>query len=1298
MKRFLLSATLIVLTYIGTNAKERFVYTQISQKEGLTSTVNSICKEKDGDVWIGTPNGLYSFNGYALKNYSEDLLDSRKVLSVSMDPDGNIWVLTDKHVFRQEAETKRFTLVSQTTDPYFCITYDSEGFWIGSLTKIYRYTYSDGILKPMFDNPAKFECRFICMYDDRTLLCCSHSGKFLLDTTDGKFTEAPFGNINSVSSVLVDRHERIWFALYNNGIEVYEKDGTMLKKYNTANSSLSNNLVLCLAEKDSLMIAGTDGGGINIIDLENDEINVLSHISGDSSSLPAHSIKSLFVDNYGNIWIGSIRDGLISVSKSGINSYRETHLGLSNGLSNPTVICLHQDSYDGMIWIGTDGEGINSFNPKTGKFSHFASTFKTKVVSIAELWKEELVISTFSDRLMIFNKATGRTRELPLADESIRTWVSHSGRSINLYNEEDGDLLLFSNTLFRYDKKSRQCKPIESPDGKRSYSNFFILGKSPEGVWMHNNNSIFLLKDDADTLILKGIHNNGLINSGHLTKDGIIWLATMEGLCYFDIKNNSFGHIESNVFSSANSVICDNLSRVWIGTNLGLSAYLTKSEGFTQFDESDGAMPNEFLPKPHLLTAEGDVYLGGVQGLLRIYSDYTTDTSEEPRLKLSDISIDGTRHPNYSGRSITLPRDSKSLDIEVCAMERDIHRQRVYRFSLSDDKIYETSIPMLSLRQRPNPGTYHVTAACTKRNGEWTEPFYLMTLKVPQPWYLSWWFIGGCLALLILIFLTAIYSINRRKSDELKIALQEQEQKVYEEKVKMLINISHELRTPLTLIMAPIKRLLKEMDSDLEEFSVLSRIYRQSVRMKSIIDMVLDLRKMEVGNNHLKIEQQDYNNWISNAVQDIAEEVKASGICIELNLDNSIGLVEFDKQKCDIVLTNILVNAIKHSKSGDRITIRTHMTDNGMVCTSISDQGPGLGKDIDPSKMFTRFYQSASEQYGSGIGLSYSKILVEMHRGSIGVSNNPDNGATFWWEIPLTAVDSSLSASEPHEYLNKLLGHSSEADIQIPVKDDFTTLGMKLMLVDDNQDLLDFLREALCQDFADIITVTGGNAALKEIKENRLPDIIVSDVNMPDGDGYTLCQTLKESDRYSHIPIVLLTARGEEQSQSKSYRLGADAFLGKPFEIETLMELLRNLLRNKSEIRKRYLDNDIAAESDYGSNEERFILQLNKIISEHLSDPGLDQQFICHEMGVSRALLYNKMKAITGAGTKEYIIKIRIEKAKSLVENTSLTIAEISEMTGFASQSYFSTAFKNYTGMTPSQFKQNRKESKKQIS
>ena len=419
-------------------------------------------------------------------------------------------------------------------------------------------------------------------------------------------------------------------------------------------------------------------------------------------------------------------------------------------------------------------------------------------------------------------------------------------------------------------------------------------------------------------------------------------------------------------------------------------------------------------------------------------------------------------------------------------------------------------------------------------------------------------------------------------------------------------------------------------------------------------------------------------------MQDIISEEDAEGIHISLQPDPKVGLVDFDKAKCETVLMNMLMNAIKHTNKGGNITIATSALENGFVRISVSDEGPGLG-DIDRSKMFTRFYQSNSEQYGSGIGLSYSKILVELHGGRIGADNNPDKGATFWWEIP---SESEMHTEAPEKaYLNELIGDNTADDMTGSETDYFRTDRLRLMLVDDSQDLLEFLCEAMAGEFAEIMTATSGNAAMKLISSGMLPDIIVSDVNMSDGDGYRLCKNIKGNDKYNHIPVILLTARGEEQSQGESYRLGADGFMAKPFEVETLMELIRSLLRRKEEIRKRYLDTEGESRTEYGSNEESFILQLNRIIAENISNPDLDQQLLCREMGVSRASLYNKMRTITGAGAKEYITRIRLEKAKSLIETTDLSIVDISEKTGFTSQSYFSTAFKAYTGMTPSQYK-----------
>ena len=1295
MKRLFLSLYIILsFSILPLTAGEQFIYTRISNREGLPSTVCSIYKEKDGNVWLGTPSGLYIFNGHDLKHIEDSLFRDRYIQQIDEDQEGGIWILTDNWVMHRKKGEDKFTWHKAESHyerpPFYCMCQDKDGIWLGSHGSIYRYTYKDCKFS-LFCYTEGWDsvCQFLNKIDDSTLLCSSRSGSILINTDTKEISEIELGPIREVSGTMTDSRGRLWISFYNHGIRVYDKDLVLLKTYTTRNSSLSNDLVICFTEKDSKIWAGTDGGGINIIDPETDNIRVLSHISGDASSFPAHTIKSLHTDNYGNIWAGATREGLIRISQSYMTTYSDCHIGLESGLSNPTVLSLYQEEGDRFIWIGTDGEGLNRFDPKTNRFTHFEQTRKTKIVSIVTYSETELAISVYAGGALIFNKNTGSIRPMNIRNEELDYFMKYTGRSTIIANGKDNDIYFLRNIVQKYDKKTGLCHTVPMEPGVTCRGALYVIGKTENGLYLHDTYSIYKIDEEAGVVLNIGSADGHMIYSGDLGTDGDIWLGTSKGLGRFNEFSQELSFIQTNLFSEATTVVRDRDSRIWIGTGSNLYAFLADEGSFALFGESDGAYSNEYLAKPHLRSHNGDIYIGGVQGLLRIDSEYTIDASEIPAISLYDITVDKKSIYADEENIYEVPQDSKILSISVSTQETDIFRHKMYRFSIAGSgKEYELMSPVLEIRDLPDPGKYDVLVSCTKRNGEWTEPSRIMTLRIPRPWYMSGWFIMGLLIFILVIAGSVMIGYMHRKASRLQLALKEKEQMIYEEKVRMLINISHELRTPLTLIMAPLKRLLNDTTPQQEQTATLLRIYRQSKRMKNLLDMVLDLRKLEVGKSGLKIEQADFNNWISTTVEDIINEENAEGIYISTELDSCIAAVDFDKRKCETVLMNILINAIKHSVTGDKIIIRTILTDTGNVRVSISDEGPGLG-DMNRSELFKRFYQGNSEEYGSGIGLSYSKILVELQGGRIGAENNEVRGATFWWEIP---VKSAGPTEVPDKaYLNELMDYSTTEDVHTPESNGFSTSGLSLMLVDDSQDLLDFLSEALTGEFAEIITVTGGNKALSIIGEGRIPDIIVSDVNMPDGDGYNLCSRLKSNEKYSHIPIVLLTARGEQQSQSNSYKVGADAFMAKPFEIETLTELLKGLLRKRDDVRRKYLDNSGKLTSDYGSNEESFIIKLNRIISENIGNPDLDQQFLCKEMGLSRASLFNKMKSITGAGAKEYITKIRLEKAKRLITETNLTIAEVSDQTGFASQSYFSTAFKNYTGITPSQYKQENK-------
>ena len=1287
MKKVLTIIVALSLHLVHSFAKEQYIFTQVSHKEGFTSTVNCIYKETDGNVWIGSPAGLYTFNGYSLKHHSDSLLAGRKIYRIEEDSHGNLWVLTDNWPLLRKKDEPAFASLKLSSEKrtFNSICMDEEGVWLGSTGRLYRYDYATGKMDAFTagDNSTPFGYKDIIRLDSGKLLCSSLDGIIMIDPATGEVSESSLGSSKEVSAAMIDSKGNIWLALYNNGIEVYDQQENLIYSYNTSNSALNNNVVLCFTERDGRIWAGTNGGGINIIDPEEGRITALSHVSGNPASFPAQSIKSIYTDTYGNIWAGSMRDGLIQVSSSEMKTYSESHFGTKAGMSNTTVLCLHQDPESRFIWIGTDGDGINRFDPQTNEFTHYRSTANSKVVSITDFSKDELALSIYSEGILIFNKITGQTRPLTIKDDDLIYKLRYTSRSIYLNSEPDGKILVLCKTIKRLDPQTGSSQQVDI-GGNPLNNDIHTIGKTPTGIWAHDSKRIFFLKYGATATETSGTLEESIIRSGYIGEKGLIWLATDNGLYNFDPATGKFSQISTSLFTNATSVICDRNSRIWVGTDLDVFAYLTESESFAMFGESDGAQPNEYLSKPRLLSREGDVYMGGVYGLLRIDKDYTIEKLEIPRLGLNEILVDGEVLSEPDRGLYHVPHHSNSMTINVSTQEKDIFRNKMYRFSFSNGgPTFEKAAPTVNIRQLPPPGRYVISVSCTKRNGNWTQPVEIATIRIQRPWYLSGWFIGGTLFLILAITGTVLLLIAYRKANMLQLALKEQEQRVYEEKVQMLINVSHELRTPLTLIMAPLKRILNDKEASDKYSETLGRIYRQSRRMKDMLNMVLDLRKMEVGKNSLKIESVDFNKWLESSIEDIIAEEHAEGINIVLDTDPAITRAEIDVRKCDTVLMNILINAIKHSATGDIITIRTRLTAADTVIVSVSDQGPGLG-DADMSELFTRFYQSSQEQYGSGIGLSYSKILIELMGGSIGAEDNEDKGATFWWEIPVIA---EFGVTPVKAYLNELLGYDPGEEITVPETRSIDTSGMTLMLVDDNADLLDFLKESLHSEFREIILASSGNRAMKMLESGNVPDLIVSDVNMTDGDGYKLCKDVKDNEKFSHIPVVLLSAHRQDESQNESYKIGAEAFLPKPFEIDTLLELVRNILGRKAEIKKKYLKSDIEGLASYSSKEEGFILQLNRVIAEHMSDPELDQLVLCRELGMSRAALYNKMKAITGAGAKEYITKIRLEKAKTMIETTGLSIVEISEMTGFTSQSYFSTAFKAYTGMTPSQYK-----------
>lgn len=740
----------------------------------------------------------------------------------------------------------------------------------------------------------------------------------------------------------------------------------------------------------------------------------------------------------------------------------------------------------------------------------------------------------------------------------------------------------------------------------------------------------------------------------------------------FSPNDGSYTHISNSLINEAMSVASDQHGRLWIGNNERLLSWMTTQKRFILYGVPDGVTPNEYLPKPRLLSSEGDVYLGSVNGLLRIASTLPKEHPESPVLELSDVFVGGDRMEYISGRKpvLKIPEQSRTITIKVKAHNKDIFRKPAYCYNLQGyekEPIY-SYLPELTLNML-SAGTYQITASCTTRSGEWTDNYPIIELIILPPWYRTWWFILTCMLTALSAVGLSVYSFLRRKENRMKLAMKEHEQQAYEEKIRFLININHELRTPLTLIHAPLKQLIEQFPAKDARYRVLQNIARQSERMKNLLNMVLDVRKMEVSQSTLHIESINLEKWLEEVVEDFIPEATQKHITLTRQLSAGIESFYCDKEKCTTIITNLLINAIKYSNEGGEINIITSLSEKkDRVRISVSDQGPGL-KDIDVSKLFTRFYQGENSRPGSGIGLSYSKILAEQQGGSVGALNNVESaGSTFWFELPLNIKPGKLIL-QPQPYLNELLA-SAENIESVPDEPTFRseTKDYTILVVDDNMELVDYLTDAMRSYFKDVRTAYNGEEALEMCRQWH-PDVIISDIQMPKMNGYELCKRVKEELDISHTPVILLTARNDEASRIFGYKNGADTYLTKPFEISTLYTAIYNQLKNRERIKKKYISSKTAPtpeESTFSAADEKFLNTMNQIITENIDEPNMGVPFLCDKLGMSRASLYNKLKALTGMGANDYINKLRIDNAINLLLNSSLTVNEIADRVGFS--------------------------------
>jgi DNA-binding response OmpR family regulator len=469
-------------------------------------------------------------------------------------------------------------------------------------------------------------------------------------------------------------------------------------------------------------------------------------------------------------------------------------------------------------------------------------------------------------------------------------------------------------------------------------------------------------------------------------------------------------------------------------------------------------------------------------------------------------------------------------------------------------------------------------------------------------------------------------------------------------------------------------------------------MFRHLNYIRELIDQLLDFRKMDQKIEQVNLAQIDLNQWLQDTIHEFDVLFRDREVHVQFDLDEQLPNVWFDREKLKRVVYNLLNNAFKYAPETRIIYVQTRSEDQERVVVSVADQGPGIPED-KKKKIFDRFYMLEKQQGATGIGLAYAKMLIELHGGNMGVENRDPSGAVFYFELPLGPTSETegeeFSLKTPGKFASEEESISGDDQKQATSVDESFFHDLTMLVVEDDPELLSFLKESIVSVFKRVLTAQNGEEALAEVR-NSYPDIVVSDVMMPVKDGWDLCRDIKSDLEISHIPVVLMTAKSDEQDLVKGYKLGADQYLTKPVSFDLLFSVVENLLKNRMMLKQRYQESSIQlkpADLTFSNADEAFLAKLNTIIEREIENPELSVDLLVDKMAMSRAALYNKLKAIVGTSINNYINKYRVNYAEALLKETDLSIADIAIKLGFSGQGYFSTLFRQFTDYSPRQFR-----------
>jgi signal transduction histidine kinase/ligand-binding sensor domain-containing protein/DNA-binding NarL/FixJ family response regulator len=1271
------------------------------------NNINSIAEDNERRIWIGTADGLnvYDRRTAAMTKINRPEFRSNIISQVLVTSKGKLLVGTDNGLYEYHTDTDSCTLYSraysgdvmpQTSVKSLCE--DTNGsIWIG--------TWNEGIYR--IDSHGKF------------------------------YAYPRINEHNSAHVIFQDSHGGIWvgswgYGLFklNNPYTPRTASWTNFRHSNSDPTSLGDDIIYSIAENRATgsVWVGTRSG----ISVYNSATGNFIDLSTKLSDYLIQSVTSIICDRQGLMWFSMVGAGVVALDTNatllGYNRLPEISAIFKTNLVRSVL-----PDNDGTLWLSIGSAGLIKYDPATGAVKTMkqmgfpvSDEGSYTVQTIVRSHDGTIYIGSYDGGIFVYNTTEAAANRIKQYTTHNSKWVP--GDRVFAIYEDSHHRMWFGGIdgLSYRDADGTYHKFDINPQGNSELSNVKILDineDSAHNLWIATEaDGILRLSSTGNSKTYNAIHRywngNGKMPSGKLNciysdAKGRVWVgAEGYGLYLYNADKDTFEsvHLRWNLpGDNILSIISDDNGAIWMGSNVGLIRLTVDNDAahahyrlFTSYENAQDNYSRNAVVRDNT----GQLFFAGKEGINYFYPDNINDNFQELPITITDIKIFGTSWakldpdiryaispvgPEFADK-ITLKHNQNSIYLTFAVLDysnNPLHYTFSYRLDGVDkDWQYADNGHRFAIYNHLDPGKYTFHLRVTAPDGTWRDTERVLTITVEPPFWLSWWakliYLMIIIGLLVVAYKVITLRTTFRNALYRRELEREQADQLNHTKLQFFTNITHEFLTPLSIISASIDEMKAKSHDNNEYYEIMTSNINRLIRL---VQQILEFRKAETGNLHLKVSRGDISEFVTNTLENFGPIMRRKHIFYSVLVEPEHLTGYFDRDKLDKILYNLVSNASKYIPDESTVWVDLrHDSERNMVVLRVRDNGPGISRE-GMRNLFKRFYEGEYRKFkttGTGIGLSLTKDLVDLHHGTITATSEEGKGTEFTVELPIgrdaylsTEIDDESAAKAP-----KAGSETPEATTPEAREKEYS-----LLVTEDNQELLTLITRLLSREY-NVFAAHNGVEGCKILEKEEV-DLIITDVMMPEMDGMEFCHKIKEEIATSHIPVIILTARSLDEARVEAYNAGADAFISKPFSRDVLLARISNLLKTRkraNESFRKQFDVDVN-KLEYTSIDEMFLKKTVDCITAHISDPDFSQTMFVEEMGISKSTLFRKLKSMTGMSYSSFVRNIRLKVSCQIMrEKRNIRVSELAFAVGFNDPKYFSICFKKEFGMQPSEY------------